>query len=81
MELNGLIFPAPSKPLSAEDFLGELIWVPVRKPSVSKEFFLNACKRRIEQVAAAQTGLGQRLLREPQRPLFGANAQRAALRD
>lgn len=39
MDLNALVFPAPKPTWNYNEFLGELLWVPVKKSDVDQEIF------------------------------------------
>ena len=50
MDLNGIVFPAPSPSWKYNEFLGELLWIPAKKPEVDQEMFNRRLIERAEKV-------------------------------
>lgn len=54
MELNGIIFPAPKLTWDHLDYVGELIWIPAKKPEGSAEVFVEKCREKVSKVDTSQ---------------------------
>lgn len=67
MDLNTLVFPAPSVSWNYNDFLGELLWIPAKRPEVELATFNRRVIELAEKVDIADPGISTRLLRKHHR--------------
>lgn len=50
MELNQIVFPCPKLVWDHLDYLGEMLWIPCKKPEGCEDAFVEKCRARAEKV-------------------------------